>query len=703
MATVSIRADPTASFFIKRNGIIPITRKNWNYTNNSLSYMTPAFRADDIAQKIASVYSGREFLIIETCAGAGGTTLAFLDQKSIGLVVTYEGDPQRQLMLKRNITMYNFGAKAIVVDSLFGGGDFSPLQGCAMYFDPGAPDIGRPLTVSGKTIEQWLTEYKTTVYCFGAKIPPGFSLNPVEGWQMKKEDLVSDNKSQGTFYYGVSIAAAPAAVNNRGGLLPYDALLKNPQAPLLKGWVDPEPRKKPITIIRGDLPDALPPDQQPNVSGDQPYIRADPITTSPLDYDPEEEFESTFEAVDVVNTARRTGEPVAVVAEEKKRRPPVQSEAPVKEDVKTKWDLFCETLPRSQSRPNPDNGEWLKEFQRYIYTLLTPIITDKKILDIMVDEKAMPIWIRAFTHETYNAEFNYERLETKGDVLAAYVFSKYLWRRFPDITSQTITEYKNRYMTKEHQRQYGRQMKFGDWALVRGAKINDKIYEDIFESFFGALDDLSDKVKDGLGAVNAFNYFIAIFEDVTFDIRMARGKPKSIFQQYGPRLGWGKEGVVHSETLNPDGSYTITVSLSDRAFDYLRRIGVSRLRNPLGIGRGSKDDAENTAYTQALTKFNDVGLTFERIRDLSDQVKFSRMNQELVRLARTKAKAAGWDRIYFFIPRTTSGAQTAVVQLRGMALRSGQEVSTILIARSVPASQKESVREDLVREYVNKA
>src|SRR5438132_7059191 len=115
---ITQKTSQLSSYFVRRQNIEPSVVEGRNYTSETLFYMTPANRADEIATKITDKYGDYKFALIEICAGIGGNTMAFADNSNIGLVISYEEKEDRRLMLKRNIKMYgdNLACKVIVPD-----------------------------------------------------------------------------------------------------------------------------------------------------------------------------------------------------------------------------------------------------------------------------------------------------------------------------------------------------------------------------------------------------------------------------------------------------------------------------------------------------------------------------------------------------------------------------------------------------------
>ena len=100
------------SFFGKRNNIFinPIPYRN--FTEETLRYMTPKVRANEITNILfdflykIGIYNN--IIIIDATAGIGGNILSFLDDYRIHKVIGYEILKERYDILKNNLSDYNF-------------------------------------------------------------------------------------------------------------------------------------------------------------------------------------------------------------------------------------------------------------------------------------------------------------------------------------------------------------------------------------------------------------------------------------------------------------------------------------------------------------------------------------------------------------------------------------------------------------------
>lgn len=382
--------------------------------------------------------------------------------------------------------------------------------------------------------------------------------------------------------------------------------------------------------------------------------------------------------------------------------------------------------------------QWLQRLQSFLDRLLQPIIKDRAERNRYLDGRAMVIWARAFTHETVSPSDNYEDLEFLGDAMLKAVFPKYLMKRFPYLHKGEYTELNVAYMSKIMQAQLSRKLGFSEYIRVTGidrAILN--LETDVFESFFGALDTISDLILPGLGFANCYNMIVHIFEDVEIDETKGRGSvktqvlqmfvrfdlPKPLeqtpgteisiqatpqFTEFLQRMGINdvvlgnttaaKEAdakynaysqmvnafveagliVIDEEKITATGQRGVdfTVRLRKEHLDFLRSYGVE-INNPvIGYAEApTKAEAQFQAYTQAFNTLAEHGITTEWAEEAKQARDF--IDPSVARYvpgASERLKREGFETMYFFIPRKTVTTKGAIVQLVGVRKTGQHEV-----------------------------
>lgn len=261
------------------------------------------------------------------------------------------------------------------------------------------------------------------------------------------------------------------------------------------------------------------------------------------------------------------------------------------------------------SRP-PRRGKSQEEIRRYkereVQKYLTP--------------RSMETWEAAFTHPSFDIrpEYNYEKLEFIGDRVLKYAFNKYIMRRFPELDEDALTGVETTYMAKDFQPQYSRKLGLDKYVVLVGMdRASTDIQEDLFESFIGALSNISDDIEDGLGAVNVYNFIVWFFNKYKFDLEGALGgKAKTLVRQIFERFDKSMLEGIHSWIMGDDGVGTFTVKATPKIMEFLsskepgKGFGVT-LRSPiLGQAKGyAEKKTGKKAYQQALKTLESYGIT----------------------------------------------------------------------------------------------
>jgi len=246
-------------------------------------------------------------------------------------------------------------------------------------------------------------------------------------------------------------------------------------------------------------------------------------------------------------------------------------------------------------------------------------------------------------------------------------FLKYLLRKFPSLSPQEITELKSKYMSKIYQGTTSRKLGFGDWIRVGNDISSISILEDVFESFFGALFEISDKVLgDGTGYVMALKFLALIFSDVEFDLSKSQGHPRSQIKEIFEMLKLDPE--IQDITTSDKGTY-VEISISKRTHDDLVGMEMIKADSPMTIGVGFgpyKTNAVNLAYSNALEYLNSLGITRAWAEEQKAYIDLLIPElQPYLDDAFDRMQKEGYSKIYLRTSRTSVKAGNVVIQLVG--------------------------------------
>ena len=321
---------------------------------------------------------------------------------------------------------------------------------------------------------------------------------------------------------------------------------------------------------------------------------------------------------------------------------------------------------------------FLENYRTYIYNILRNFIKDEKIMSRMLDQESMAVWVDAVTHNSVNPANNYENLEARGDFILKSSFAEYLYVKFQNIDKDTITNINHFYMSTEYESRLCKEMKLDKYIRLTG-EITNKILEDVFESFFGALMKISTMVTHrGDGFNNCVNLITLIFNKITID-RNTVDSPKTKITQWLRRLGY--PSVVYSwysqnSDENPrigdnsaiqgkDGKYRLRLSINKYAKDNLGGFGITvPLTYELAIANSYKG-AEKKAFREMYEIWISAGMTGEFVDKTVTTNKFlgngnlSIMGSEL----QNKVKEQGFDDIKFEVPSNMNTQNTRYISL----------------------------------------
>jgi len=257
--------------------------------------------------------------------------------------------------------------------------------------------------------------------------------------------------------------------------------------------------------------------------------------------------------------------------------------------------------------------QWSNKLHEFIYLMLVPLIKDNEVKLAFVNEDAMKIWISAFTHESFAPNSSYEELEYFGDRVLKYVFSRYLLIRFPECSNSNYTNLDAVYMSKSRQPGYAKKLGLDKFILFVGpSETPPTILEDVFESFFGALDIIGNNITPGLGTVVAYNLIFDLFSDERFKQYEATTAPitqvSHIFDKF-----FGKDSIkdLAVSKKEKNGKWTYEVHLSEEMIDYIE---IDEIPQDGIIGKhtaSTEAGAKNTAYSKALKLLHNSGITEE--------------------------------------------------------------------------------------------
>lgn len=211
------------------------------------------------------------------------------------------------------------------------------------------------------------------------------------------------------------------------------------------------------------------------------------------------------------------------------------------------------------------------------------------------------LFIEAFTHASYRNEnslkFDYQRLEFLGDAIIQMIVTEYLYKKNPENNEGELTKKRKEFVRGETLQKVSKHLElihccyFGKG--VDKKRDVEKVNEDIFESFIGAI-----YLSEGWEKSQKILNLTLIKYCIENNIIEIDTDFKSLFQEAiqkkhtkGKR---GKVNRIHYRELKSKEKFNFKVELKFDDIVY-------------GIGSGNrKNEAEQNAAKNALSKLNNT-------------------------------------------------------------------------------------------------
>jgi dsRNA-specific ribonuclease len=352
------------------------------------------------------------------------------------------------------------------------------------------------------------------------------------------------------------------------------------------------------------------------------------------------------------------------------------------------------------------NDIWRQNLASFLYDLLIKAkIIEENEKEIFFSDENIKIWANAFTHETYSTTDNYEDLEYVGDAILKAVFPTYLRTLFPKLNRAKYTEINIAYMSKMQQGLLSRKLGLGKYIRVANEiSANLNLESDVFESFFGALFEVSNNVDSGAGYTCCFNMIIYLFNDITINQEIYKGANKSrviqIFSRF--KLENLQEVISEVPNFNPNkkSNVKLQVCLKQEHIAFLSNRGITFQSNVIGLGQAStKDGASAIAYENALKFLENYGITTEWAVKEKNKLDFSDPDiAQYQQLYTQRLKAEGYAEITFFVSRKTRDKVGAIVQIRGIKSDGSESPLKTIYTDDLDTSYK-NAKIRIIKEY----
>lgn len=688
--------------FPVRNGMKPNMKVGRNFNNETLKYATKAKIADLITRNIVKRMRDQKFMVIEMNGGIGGMTTALLSNNKVSAVMSFERNAQRRLWLKRNITAYNYGDRAIVPDidevGITGDENFKDYKGSVFLFDPpwlpedykGGEDykkyyIMKDMKMGKYSLEEWLDKLKDTAYMVVYHLPPGYVLRGVPGWSYEIENTVDANNKQkvrATVYYcynsrltGVGKKTkynGPVDFSDISGALddaPNDGgfgMLKDLHSICLKsdgkaegcnifvkyGFVDPEPFV-----------------EQYRDGAVEPYVS-------------DEKFKEMKEKDSAVGIS---------VKSNKSNNEKVEDAKIQFANIQRRILKDLSDLPKFTKNYEENEEDWMRDVQEFIFKFLSKFLPEEFSKNLVTTEN-MAHWFNVFTHKSVDLENNYENYETIGDKLLALNIVEFVYQYGIDnnveITSDFLTNFIKEYGSKKILKDIGIGEVFYPWLRILQVAKESKdtksanVREDIVEAIFGALYIIGNKKKYGGGSLLGHKFFEFLFKGFRISEKILQQKDfKTAFNQIFERIGILGENIpkpIDVSMAKYKREFKSTLEFTDKSYNQLKEDFPTLQRFIAEATGTSPEDVKNKIYEKALQVLAGYGITTE----WADSNKSNRYIQELEEYdenlfikVRNKLSREGYWEDKNFILKTVSGlAELGRVKIWQLQDKEGKKI-----------------------------
>lgn len=257
---------------------------------------------------------------------------------------------------------------------------------------------------------------------------------------------------------------------------------------------------------------------------------------------------------------------------------------------------------------------------------LKKLFTKLKIknIDEMFDNKYRKIWADVFTHESFDKKNNYEEHETRGDFVLKGVFGTFLCLSMPNANKNEITMFFQAFMSKHFQPQLTKDL--GIEKFIRSnKKIDDKMLEDIFESFisgyFTVSIDTTGGVEKAYGRIHhLIEYLFNKVEKIDFN-NIRKGELKLASMVLKQRLE-ALRFKYYEKVDTVEGGTQVLISTDNNALEYFRKRGknVTRIIGRGFSSGGNKDAASKMAYEDAVLYLDKQGISDEWVKEEKEKL-----------------------------------------------------------------------------------
>ena len=367
-------------------------------------------------------------------------------------------------------------------------------------------------------------------------------------------------------------------------------------------------------------------------------------------------------------------------------------------------------LKSPSEKLDKSSEKYKKELSNYIVALIE-LFNPYDNIDIkkFVSDKHMPLWIKTWTHESFDIVENYEALETLGDSYFASSLLSFLFEKYNDIDRAEMSALKANIASKGSLRQIGWSLKMDEWLRMgSGAISNTHTAEDIVEAFCATLqivandvlvknpsDEINIGPNKGITFVRAFIDFL--FSSVEISTAMFAGPSKTSLLQSVQGILENKEQAIIEDYENGSKTKThvhkITLTWSDKALDLFRQNRI-KIKKFIASGEGNSQKAiTDRVYTLAIENLKAQGYPIEFFEDFKYELQMSQFDENILKKVISKARKqlnTNKIKIKFYTPKTLNTKKFVTVMLLAVVDDGSRKGKPIQLAK-ISSDQNDAI------------
>lgn len=369
---------------------------------------------------------------------------------------------------------------------------------------------------------------------------------------------------------------------------------------------------------------------------------------------------------------------------------------------------------------NLSEDNYTKSLMEYLTNLLSLFIDDEKAIEVMTtNKKLQKLWVKAWTHETYDIEENYETLETIGDGIVGYSFISFILDNDSTVDEGELTALKSKACDKNAFRQISWELSMDKWLRFgTGVKSNTNTAEDVVESFCGVLQVAGTFYLDGRKDINyvpgsgvkyIYNFIKFLYGSVIFSPEMYISDPKTALLQAAEGLGGGigiGNAIVEEFEVNETGNsdkHTLTLSWSDKAMKVLKELDKKQKKIIVEVEAGSKKTVIAKGYFEAIKELKNRDTSIGWLRTIKKENKWKTYDETLIKKVMKRLLKEHGDKatLELYMPKSSISISSSTIMLLAVIpneTRKGKRVKLGVATGNDP----EEIRVRVLTEYGNR-